>query len=595
MISIKNCIVATAASFFVAAAFLSAPDIQAAGVVVRAGENGTLYILEGDRKRRLPSEGWVSGLGFDPAQVSSADPQILAVIPDVRLVKTVASPAVYDITTGHRNALLSADELLQKGFTFEEIITVTQAELESYPLPGVAEAIGTPAPSLAPPTSILLQKITEARQLLHDAPLLYPQEKRVAAQRSLASGDDGADVEAVQRTLQKLGYFPAGTAVNGTFGPTTLRSVKAFQAAKGITQNGVVGPMTRASLQKHGLSLPEAGDVLRTWRDPVPDDREVLLAVWNEVTGDLQTVRITLDARTVKVGKKFQTTYSAISHTEPFAIKYISGAGVNVHYTVTSPAGYSVIANRFPIFQNTVNDIGDFPAVEEVYVPYSDKLKTPEVVAAGRAYLDTVVGDALQQLRDANVASATGGLVADHIDPAELKNLAIIEHMDYSESTKANLGEVMNRVFATIGLNKEETYRFAGSPKGALGIAQFIRSSYAGIRKKYPAAKLIENFEQGMADHINAFKAMALYQDATGASLEKYIRENLASDPVELQSVMAEVRAAAYNGGPGRVKSAVKKFGPSWQTAKSTAYGLFAETRTYLEKFKAVQKLLTLL
>lgn len=455
----------------------------------------------------------------------------------------------------------------------------------SNPLPSEGEE----EPELVPPT--LLEKIDEAKIMLELAPPLYPQTKRSGGGvRSLSQGSSGNEVFLAQKKLQELGFFPKTTKANGVFGPTTLRAVKAFQKSEKITpQNGMIGPKTMAALQKRGLAITPKGTLQKEWRDIVPMDREVLLALWKPETNEIKTARITLAAR--KKGKN--TSYSIINRTPPFVIKRISGTGVNVHYSVISPTGYHVIANRFPIFDEDPGTRGTFPPQEVVYIPYSTAIHTSEIVTAGRQYLDMVVAEALADLRAKRVASKTGsGFVSDAVDPNELKNLAIIEHVDHAEFKRAvDKKVVVDKVFAILGANREHAYRFAGSSKGALGLAQFIEKTYYTIRNKYPAAALISQFEAGMNDHINAIRAMALYQDTTDSALEKYVHETLGDEISDVASLMAEVRAASYNGGAGRVKSAIKKFGVDWQVALK---GLRAETKVYLEKFKAVRQLLIL-
>lgn len=62
----------------------------------------------------------------------------------------------------------------------------------------------------------------------------------------LSTGTRGSDVTRLQRTLQAAGFNPGG--VDGVFGKRTRAAVLAFQRAKGIGVDGVVGPKTSQKL-----------------------------------------------------------------------------------------------------------------------------------------------------------------------------------------------------------------------------------------------------------------------------------------------------------------------------------------------------------
>ena len=66
--------------------------------------------------------------------------------------------------------------------------------------------------------------------------------------RNLNVGSTGDDVRNLQTRLLGEGFFKG--SVTGYFGPITQKAVKAFQAKYGIDQLGIVGPATRAQLNK---------------------------------------------------------------------------------------------------------------------------------------------------------------------------------------------------------------------------------------------------------------------------------------------------------------------------------------------------------
>jgi putative peptidoglycan binding protein len=69
-----------------------------------------------------------------------------------------------------------------------------------------------------------------------------------APAQTLKPGDTGSQVKALQRALAALGFSPGKP--DGDYGPTTKIAVERFQVAKGLGEDGIVGPATLNSLQK---------------------------------------------------------------------------------------------------------------------------------------------------------------------------------------------------------------------------------------------------------------------------------------------------------------------------------------------------------
>jgi murein DD-endopeptidase MepM/ murein hydrolase activator NlpD len=74
--------------------------------------------------------------------------------------------------------------------------------------------------------------------------------KPALGSRVMKHGQRGWDVAGLQFMLRKRGYSPG--SVDGGFGPATLASLKRFQAAAGITVDGLAGRGTISALRKRG-------------------------------------------------------------------------------------------------------------------------------------------------------------------------------------------------------------------------------------------------------------------------------------------------------------------------------------------------------
>lgn len=69
---------------------------------------------------------------------------------------------------------------------------------------------------------------------------------------TMKRGSKFGEVSLLQQTLLGLGFNPG--PVDGLFGPKTDLAVKAFQTMKGLVSDGIIGPITRASLATHCLN-----------------------------------------------------------------------------------------------------------------------------------------------------------------------------------------------------------------------------------------------------------------------------------------------------------------------------------------------------
>lgn len=67
-----------------------------------------------------------------------------------------------------------------------------------------------------------------------------PNAKYYAAQ----NGDQGSDIERIQKRLYELGYLATADLVTGNFGEKTEEAVKKMQQVNGLDQDGKVGRRT---------------------------------------------------------------------------------------------------------------------------------------------------------------------------------------------------------------------------------------------------------------------------------------------------------------------------------------------------------------
>ena len=81
---------------------------------------------------------------------------------------------------------------------------------------------------------------------------------------SLKNGDTGDSVKTVQKRLKELGYYKS--VIDGKMGKTTVKALKEFQEAHGLTPDGVAGKAT------YGILFSDNALVKGTTPTPLPTD-----------------------------------------------------------------------------------------------------------------------------------------------------------------------------------------------------------------------------------------------------------------------------------------------------------------------------------
>ena len=109
----------------------------------------------------------------------------------------------------------------------------------------------------------------------------YGDEFGSQTRRTIRQGTTGSDVRAWQEALNRWGQSKGHPAisVDSSFGPATASLTRAFQAAEGLAQDGVVGPATRASMTRARVGPVISQGVSHTSRVPLAQANSALQAL----------------------------------------------------------------------------------------------------------------------------------------------------------------------------------------------------------------------------------------------------------------------------------------------------------------------------
>ncbi len=339
---------------------------------------------------------------------------------------------------------------------------------------------------------------------------------------------------------------------------------------------------------------PSGGNLVR---------KQIALAILDKTTGEIFEKRVWVREREIKNYRE-----TGIINLDPANLA-TSDVAINVRvewwnsfnslYDVKNNPALVVLADKYLMPSNLLTALPEKSKnqyTDIIYAPYSKDLHVPELIEAGKQYINKNVDEAFSRLERDGVVSLSppAHAVTGDISKDFIKNIILVEHTDPDSFNAATDGgkELTERVLVLIGANQSSAYRYTGSPAGASGLAQFIKPTYKAIVSRYPRAHLIKDYNLGMADHVNAIKAMVLFFDNYRGDIKNHI---VRRDIIEQLGISEEMLAAAYNGGPANVTRSVNKLGLAWISgqlnlprAKSI---LKKETLTYLKKFRSIKEL----
>ena len=269
--------------------------------------------------------------------------------------------------------------------------------------------------------------------------------------------------------------------------------------------------------------------------------------------------------------------YPSESETDKKFFKIFSGGKFELR------KGQDLVLKAVRILQQKYSDI--------VYAPYSTLVHQPEIVIAGKQFLDEHVAKAFARLAELKIKSHAfpDQLVVQTITPQFIKNIFLTEQTDPKLIMLAGDGgqKLAERVMVRLATNGETAFRYTYSKTGALGLGQIMPGTYDSVAKRYPNAKLIKDSGMGRVDIDNAIIASILVFDDHLQSVKDRVANAKSTQGDKYwqaiednSSKLEEVRAAIYNGGPGKYK-----------VLTGTISIAINETVDFVRKFKLIRGL----
>ncbi len=138
-----------------------------------------------------------------------------------------------------------------------------------------------------------------------------------------------ANTTEVQKRLKKWGYYTG--SVDGINGPKTIAAVKQFQKKYGLTQDGIVGPLTAA---KMGITINQA-----TSSSSYNSNDRYLLAkvIYAEARGESYTGQVAIAAVVLNrvEDSRFPNTIAGVIY-QPWAFTAVNDGQINLEPNQTA-------------------------------------------------------------------------------------------------------------------------------------------------------------------------------------------------------------------------------------------------------------------
>ena len=230
----------------------------------------------------------------------------------------------------------------------------------------------------------------------------------------LRLGDQGESVERLQNSLINSGYDLPQFGVDSKFGEETLKKVREFQRARGISVDGEVGEETAAALSgKEIRKINRAADALSGQRKfkIYDSERKKILIAHVESANVIEI--------TTRIGKRLGEArivdgFIVINYT-------IDGQNITLKAENSNNSVYRGIYNIYNRFRNTIIS-GESPVQIKDRLPQEEENK----IEQEQAKIEEPVSTSDEEIKDAEEEVKKVSILHNYTDPKKSVNIQIL-------------------------------------------------------------------------------------------------------------------------------------------------------------------------